>query len=769
AEGNEYVITRPDTPRPWHNHLANDHYGMKISQTGAGISLHGRERIVNMLYYFMRQDQPGRYVYLADRDSRDVWSINWQPCKKKYDRFECRHGLAHTIITSRRKGIEGSVRYIVPVDEAVEIWTISVRNAGTKPRRISVVPYCEWAQKVGPSHGDDLEYACFSDAAWSKAENMIIAQYHESRPMFEDYVTFMASDFTPSSYETNWVRFVGHETSRARPEALVKGKLSSRDTRADVIIGALQKNITLAPGAEKTFNIMIGLSGERRERSRLVRKFLKKGGPDQAHRKCLTYWDKLCGLVDAKTPDQKLNRTFNYWLKKQAYHCGVGTTIRTYRRGFRDTMQDAWALLSLLPEVAREQIETAARYIWADGEVARAWTSKGEGSIVRIEKKDLKLWIIIAVAEYMKTTGDFDILDTTSPFLESKNKKRHTLLTKLRRIAERAARDLGPHGLCLIGGGDWNDALDEAGTKGKGESIWLTQAVVYTFREFAGILAQTGDRKSAAAYRRKADTLAKRVNQKGWDGKWYLQAYDDAGRVIGSHKNKEGSCYLMPQAWALISGVASPARARTVIKSIKRVMMTDLGPLVMRHPYTKYDPTIGRLSQLSPGMCENGAVWCHAAAFTIRGLLATGYPEEAMDVFRRLSPFNHDPAVTYAEPYIYSNMYRGKECGEDMEGRSFVGWKTSTGGCLYLAFLECLFGIRPDYDGLRISPSIPKKWKKCSITGNYRNAAYAITIRNPHGKGTKVKRIEADGARVKDGLIPWYGDGKTHNIDVCME
>jgi cellobiose phosphorylase len=292
--------------------------------------------------------------------------------------------------------------------------------------------------------------------------------------------------------------------------------------------------------------------------------------------------------------------------------------------------------------------------------------------------------------------------------------------------------------------------------------------MVYTFREFARLCARLGDAKSAAAYERKADRLGKRINAAGWDGKWYLQAYDDAGRVIGSRRNEHGRFYLMPQAWALIAGIAPPKRARALMRSVRRVAMTDFGPRVMTRPYTRYDPDIGRLSQLSPGMCENGAVWCHAAAFMMRGLFCAGEPEDAMDIFRRVSPFSHDPALTYAEPYVYSNMYRGRECGDDLEGRSFAGWKTSTGGCLYLAFLECMFGVRPDYDGLRIDPCIPRKWRRCSVIVVYRNATYRITVRNPRGSVKGVKRIEADGRRVEAGLVPWFGDGREHDVDVLM-
>ncbi len=572
----------------------------------------------------------------------------------------------------------------------------------------------------------------------------------------------------PDAYETSFDRCVGPELSRANPQALRRGRCSSRDTNGDVIVGALQKNVALEPGEAATLNVMIGLSGHRSERRRLACKFLEGDGAERAYERCREFWADFCGKVRVRTPDKKLDRMLNYWMKKQVYQRGVGTTIRTYRHGFRDTMQDAWSLMTLAPEVARTHIETAARYVWENGEAARAWTCKGEGDIVNVPKIDLKLWLIIAVAEYIKTTGDFDVLETASPYLQASSLRDVRLVDKLRRIADKAMQDIGPHGLSLIGGGDWNDALDAAGVGGRGESVWQSEAVVITLRELAALCERVGDSRSSARYRRAADKLVRRINAAGWDGKWYLQGYDDDGRPIGSHRNREGVCYLMPQSWALLAGVAPPKRAAALMRQVRTALMTEYGPVVMLKPYRAYRPGIGRLSQLRPGMCENGAVWCHAVAFMVRALFSVGRATEALGLFHRVSPFNHDPAKTHAEPFVYSNMYRGRECGDDLRGRTFVAWKTSTGGCLYLAFLERMFGVQPGYDGLRIDPCIPKSWPGCSVTVSYRGAAYAVTIRNPSRVERGVRRLVVDGLPYKGRTIPWFADGRTHTVEVVM-
>ncbi len=605
-EGAEYVVTRFPTPRPWENFISNQEYGLRIDETGAGYSVLPRSPGCRITY-----SAPGepfsKIFYLRDRDSKRFWSLTWQPVAAEKERFCCRHGLGYTIFEMTAGGVESELRVFVPLQDPVEIWAATLRNASSHPLRLTLFPYVEWY--LAPHMNPWDNYRNYIEAHWCKDEGLVAASLADPGKPGRYYRAFAAVDTPPQSFDAERAVFIGSGSIRA-PQAIVEGACRNSDMPGDGrAIAAFALDLDLAPGQQKTISVVVGLAADAEERGKLCAQYLGAEKANNSFRKLRADWESLREQPYIQTPDHRLDRMVNLWLK-----CNIQQLTRVIRegtRGYRDTLQDSMGVVSFDAESARRLIATALACQYADGHALRQFSYDGGPHDLRTYN-DSPVWPIFAVARYLKETGDLAFLEHSLPFFDSSEDA--SVFEHLLRGVEWLDRRRGHHNLVRIGRGDWCDALDQVGREGKGVSVWLSQAFHLGLLEFAEMCQLRGDEASAQNYRRRADELRETIERHGWDGDWYLCAISDSGRRLGARGARAMEIYLNTQSWAAIGRTAEPERIARALDRADDRLWTEFGPLLLDPPFYEYDPDVGRLTVLRPGCGENGTVYVHAGS-----------------------------------------------------------------------------------------------------------------------------------------------------------
>ncbi|MCK5850409.1 MAG: hypothetical protein KAH23_05790, partial [Kiritimatiellae bacterium] len=490
-DGSEYIVTRPDTPRPWYNRFGNSEYSVIISQTGGGFAVAGNSHQYLVNWYIPRYDEAGRFLYVRDDETGDFWSVGYAPVRKKLDHFECRHGLGWTTFVARRKSIECKMTVFVPLDGAVELWNVELTNLSKRKRKISVFPFVEWSIEDVPQGADDLVYAAHSDGDFEPATSSIVASYRYTT----SYIfakAFLTTDMKIKSWDVNRASFVGNGRTLANPLALERGKCTKTPAYAEISVGALSGAFSLKPKQSAEFTVMSGMADTKKKRTALRRRFFKDGASKRELARVKDFWTDINNNVEIRTPDKKFDRYVNRWLVRHVYTMGTTHAVRYLGKGFRNYMQDALGLLNIDPSESRRIILEAMKYQLTSGECLHRW------SLSRMPHTppahvDPKIWLPLTTCFYIKNSNDFDILKHRERFHDSA--QRASLLDRLYLILDKAWKELGPHGLSLIKRGDWNDSLDGMGRKGRGESVWMSMAVYWTLKEVAEIARKVGDKR----------------------------------------------------------------------------------------------------------------------------------------------------------------------------------------------------------------------------------------------------------------------------------
>ncbi|MFX1485351.1 MAG: GH36-type glycosyl hydrolase domain-containing protein [Promethearchaeota archaeon] len=777
-DNREYIITRPDTPTPWINYLGNSEYCAMISNTAGGYSFHidpRNRRITRYRYNNMPTDRPGRYIYVRDSKTGEYWSPTWQPTLSRLDSYECRHGLGYTTFSSSFSGIESDVSYFVPVNSNLEIWMLTLKNTSlSEDRWLKVFSYCEFCLWEAPRDQNDLQSIQFVGISRFNNDAILYHFFDESTGY-----AFFASSEKIESYDCHRESFIGKYRDESNPEAVEIGECFRSEAIGGNPIAATCSSVTLKPMESKTIIYVLGVTPDKSDAMGQVQKFIDKENVDKEFQKLREHWESYLSKLKVETEDLGFDTMVNVWNQYQCritfdwsryvsfYETGIGRGM-----GFRDCSQDILGVVRAFPLKVRKRIIDLAKNQFSNGHVYHIYFPlTGEGGFPYYVKKDMQffsddhLWLILAVAEYIKETGDMGFLNVNVPFVDELPA---SVYEHLQRSIDFTRNNMGNHDFPLLGTADWNDPLSIPGPNNAAESVFSAMLLHKSLIELAEVSNQTGRKTEATKYRKLAMKTKDHLNKVAWDGDWFIRAFDDSGNPLGSKKCKEGRIYLNAQSWSILSGVASFERGIKSMDAVKKYLDTKYGLILLSPAYSRYYEEIGALSSYAPGLKENASIWSHANAWAIIAECMLGRGNQAYEYYKKLAPptKNGIASIHQAEPYVYTQTIAGKD--HNAFGMAKQSWLTGTASWMMNASTHWIIGVRPQYQGLLIDPCVPTSWTNFRMTSQFRNTVYDITFSNPKGVSKGIETIRVDDKPFESNLIPAFSDGKTHKISITL-
>lgn len=767
----EYVITNPKTPSPWINYIYNGRYFSTISNNGGGISyfkspLHGR--ITRYRINEVPSDRPGKYIYVRDNDTGEIWSLTWQPVGKDPQCYKVAHGFGYTRAEANYNEIESSVLFFVPQNDDQEIWKTLLTNQSNRTRRLSVYGYVELA--LGHALVDLINQCDdqhFNRSYFDKNLNTIFStktywvtqtkgtQQQENKEW--DQYTFFTVNHPISGYETVREQFIGLYRNENNPEALEKENLRSEDTDFGNIVNAIKINIELQPHETKDLIFTLGVIEKANfdeYKKQRVEKYTSLSETEKAFQEVVNSWENYFSHTTVDTPDDDVNTFMRFWLPYQAkvafdvgrvisfYYWGIGRGF-----GFRDTSQDTIAVTISNPHKAKERIQLLSRQMRKDGKVYHHFHGDGQGEFTY--HCDDPLWYLLAVTEYLKETGDFELLDEKQTFIDH---EAESILSHMFSVVNYAKNNLGVHGLPIFGRGDWNDTLDYIGGDEGGESVWgamFYAAMLSLFVELLQYLNRTADANEVNNIK---SQLIQAVEEHCWDGDWYIRAFGEKNRKVGSKDNTYGKIFLNTQIWPVLAGFPNQERLFKAMDSVKLHLDSPEGPKKCSPAWREIDPNIGLVTRCVWGKKENGAVFCHPTTWVIQAETILGRSNQAFDYFKKMLPNRIDSDIFVAEPYVYSQYITSNE--HSKPGRASHSWQTGSAAWMYRVSYDYMLGIRPTYDGIIIDPATPTHWKSFNAERVYRGTKYLFEINNQAGVEKGVKQVIVDGIAISGNIVP---------------
>ncbi len=791
----EYIITQPDTPLPWINYLGSLNYIALISNTAGGYSFYQDARLRRISRYRYNNvplDFGGRYIYIRDATDGVFWSPSWQPTTSvKLDDYSCRHGMGYTIIHSTYREISSDIRYFVPLDSNLEIWDLTLTNQAQSTRVLSIFSSIEF--NLWDAWDDQTNFQRNFNIGEVEIEGNVIyhkSEYRERRNHF----AFFACSQGISGYETQREAFLGPYRTWNNPIVVEKGATTNSHAHGWQPVGVHQINISLKPGASKRIVFILGYHENLQDQKfdppnsqtinkrsvlPIISKYLDHHEVDQAFDRLSEYWDNLLSKYLVKTPNPHVDRMVNIWnayqnmvtfnLSRSAsyFESGIGRGM-----GFRDSNQDLLGFVHMVPARARERILDLASTQLETGGAYHQYqplTKRGNDAIGSNFNDD-QLWLILAVVAYIKETGDYSILDEQVPY-DNKPGSEELLSEHLDRCIQYTLERLGPHGLPLIGRADWNDCLnlncfsDTPGESfqtttnregGVAESVFIAGQFVLACKEMAQLYEirnlDPGKEKSTY-YKELANQTTNTILSHGWDGEWFLRAYDYFGNKVGSNECEEGKIFIESQGMCIMAGIGiEDGKAEKALDSVSKYLVTDHGIVLQQPAYSRYYLHMGEISSYPPGYKENAGIFCHTNPWIMIAETICGNGDNAMDYYLRINPSNRERIsdIHRSEPYIYAQMIAGRDAATHGEAKN--SWLTGTAAYNYVAITQWILGIRPTYHGLCVAPVIPENWKQFEATRYFRGTKYLIQVFRV-GKGNMVT-LEVDGIPIDGDVIP---------------
>jgi cellobiose phosphorylase len=798
-ERREYVITSPKTPWPWINYLGTQDYFRLISNTGGGYAFYQDaklRRVTRYRYNNVPLDQSGTYFYIRDGD--DVWNPGWQPVQAKLENYSCRHGLGYSIISGTRNGVQAEVTHLVPLNFKGEVQRISLKNTGSEPKKLDLFSFVEWA--LWDAQDDATNFQRNLNTGEVEVEERVIYHKTEYRERRNHYAFYACSD-PLSGFDTDREAFLGLYNGLGNPQVVSEGTSGNSMAQGWSPIASHNIKVELFPGESRDIIFVLGYvenpKDDKWEKPGVINKDIARAmhhqfkhdrQVNQALDELKVYWSGLLNTYHLDGLDPKLERMVNTWnpyqcmitfnLSRSAsyFESGIGRGM-----GFRDSNQDLIGFVHQIPERARERILDLAATQLRDGGAYHQYqplTKRGNDE-VGTGFNDDPLWLILSTNEYLKETGDFSILDEVVDF-ENDPDLAAPMSEHLKRSFDHVINNLGPHGLPLIGRADWNDCLNlncfsetpgesfqttENKEGGQAESVFIAGMFVAYGREYADICKQIGNAAEASRAMQEVKKMEQAVKKHGWDGEWFLRAYDHFGEKVGSHENDEGKIFIEPQGMCVMAGIGlDDGRAQQTLDSVKQNLDCDHGIVLNQPAYTSYKLNLGEISTYPPGYKENAGIFCHNNPWITIAETILGHGSRAFETYSKIAPayLEDISEIHRTEPYVYAQMIAGKDAAKPGEAKN--SWLTGTASWNYYAITRYILGIQPDYDGLIIDPCIPGEWEDYSIERKFRGAVYKIEIKNPAHLEKGDVTLVVDGEAISGNKIPVLEAGTTHNV-----
>ncbi len=797
----EYVIEQAQTPYPWINYLGNRDFFSIISNTAGGYSFYQDARLRRLTRYRYNNvplDEGGKYFYINDGGS--LWSPGWKPLKTNLDFYECRHGMGYTKIKSKKDNLSTDLLFFVPMEDYVEIQQITLKNESNATKKVKLHSFVEWC--FWNSLDDMTNFQRNYNIGEVEVEDNTIYHKTEYRERRNHYAFYSVNqDIT--GFDTDRESFIGLYNGFDAPEQVMAGTSTNSIALGWSPIASHFFDIELQAGESRTFIFCLGYAENKdsekfiapnilnkAKAKSIVQKYATTEAVAQAFEDLASYWTEKLSYFTIESSDDKLNRMVNIWNQYQCmvtylfsrsasyFESGIGRGM-----GFRDSNQDLLGVVHNIPKRARQRILDIAATQLEDGSAYHQYqplTKKGNHDIGGNFNDD-PLWLVIGVAEYLKETGDWSLLDEQAAF-NNNEQNTASIYEHIKRSLQFTMNNLGPHGLPLIGRADWNDCLnlncfstqpDEAfqttenkSGDTKAESVFIAAMFLIASKEFQEICAISGKTEEAKPIQDAQIKMENSIKNHGWDGDWFLRAYDYFGEKVGSHENEEAQIFIEPQGFCIMAGMGlEDGRAQKALQSVNERLACSYGIVLNNPPLTKYYINLGEISTYPPGYKENAGIFCHNNPWIMIAETMVGNKERAFDYYKRITPayIEDISEIHRTEPYVYAQMIAGKDARKPGEAKN--SWLTGTAAWNFHAITQYIIGIRHDYNGLQIDPKLPESLKEIKINRKFRGAEYEIYIST---KNNEQPEIRVDGQKIDGNIIPVFEAGTRHIVEVTQ-
>ena len=809
-QNKEYVITSPRTPLPWINYLGCENFFSLVSNTCGGYSFYKDAKLLRLTRYRYNNvpyDSNGHYYYIKDGDT--IWNPGWMPSKTELDSYECRHGMGYSVFTGVKNGLMAQLTDFVPMGSTCEINKLTLKNTSDKKKDFSVfsyVEFCLWNAMDDMTNFQrnfstgEVEIHVGGSQLFHKTE------YRERRNHYAVYAVNASVD----GFDTDRDSFLGAYGENSAPSVVVNDQSKNSVASGWAPVGSHHLKVALEPGEEKTYIFVLGYVENpvnekwvgraedgiinRAPADALLARFDTTEKADAALAELKAYWDKLLGHFSISSSEEKLDRMVNVWHQYQCmvtfnmsrsasyFESGIGRGM-----GFRDSCQDLLGFVHLIPDRARERILDIAATQFEDGSAYHQYqplTKKGNADIGSGFNDD-PLWLIAAAAAYIKETGDYSILDESTPY-DSDPSKATDFMEHLRRSFNYTINHLGPHGLPQIGRADWNDCLnlncfsEEPGESFQtfgpsegpnAESVFIAGMFVKYGKDYVKICRHKGLCDEADTAQKAIEQMEKTVMDAGWDGEWYLRAYDHYKHKIGSKECEDGKIFIEPQGFCVIAEIGKDeGLCLKAMQSVEKYLDTKYGIVLLQPPYHRYHVELGEISSYPPGYKENAGIFCHNNPWISIAETVIGRGNRAWQVYTRTCPayIEDISEIHRTEPYVYSQMIAGKDAPNFGEAKN--SWLTGTAAWTFVNVSQYILGVVPTLKGLSIDPCIPAEMgTKFTMTRKYREGVYNITVENDNKVEKGVAKLIVDGRELTGTTVVPYEKGKTeYNVTVVM-
>lgn len=796
----EYIIETPATPMPWINYLGSKDFFSIISNTGGGYCFYKDaklRRITRYRYNNVPYDQDGRHYYIKEADT--VWNPGFLPTKTPLDSYKCRHGLNYTVFESSKNALESTLTCFVPLNDTCEINMLTLKNAGAAPKTVQVYSAIEWC--LWDTTDDSQNFQRNLSIGEVEIDGSTLyhkTEYRERR----DHYAFYTVNTPVDGFDTDRDTFIGKFRSWEAPQMVQSGQSGNSVASGWSPIASHRIDFTLTPGEEKTFVYMIGYIENKFEEKweskgiinktkakTLIQKYQSTAAVEAALDALKAEWAELLGRFSLSSGNDKLNRMVNIWNQYQCmitfnlsrsasyFESGVGRGM-----GFRDSCQDLLGFVHLVPDRARARILDIAAVQFEDGSTYHQYQplTKRGNTDVGTGFNDDPLWLVACTAAYIRETGDVGILNELVPF-DNKAGSEKPLFEHLRRSINYTVTHKGPHGLPLIGRADWNDCLnlncfsEKPGESfqtvanfesGKAESVLIAGIFAKYGLEYADLCRHYGSEEETAAVEKEVETIKQAVLKNGWDGEWFIRAYDAFENKVGSQECEEGQIFIEPQGFCVMAGIGvEEGLADRAMKSVRERLLNDFGIELLNPCYSEYHKELGEITSYPESYKENGSVFCHNNPWVTIAEASLGHAEEAFDIYRRSCPayVEEFSEIHRTEPYVYSQMIAGRFAPRYGEAKN--SWLTGTAAWSFVCVSQALLGITPHYDGLMINPCVPAELKSYTVKRQFRGAQYVITV---HNDGRTKREMTVDGKAVDGNIIPFAAGKKEYQVEVFI-